>query len=253
MNEFPLFILWAIGVSSFTLLGSLYARRYNRSDLLVGLYVAFVVAAQVLATKIAQFDFGWTTFAAPAGVLVFSVTFLLTDIVNEAFGRRETHRMIFIAFIAQVAVSFFLWLGTLFPPDPFWKSNATAWNGFFGMVPRIMLASWAAFLISENLDAWIFSWFRKKTGERYLWVRNVVSSLPALAIDSLIFVPLAFAGVPGVPLALLIKGQIIAKWTVGIVNIPFMYLNHYALCRGREDSACSLQTLEHKERVHGKA
>lgn len=246
MTGFVLYLLWAIGVSTFTLLGALYVRRYGKADLLVGLYTAFIIAAQILATKIAAFPVGDMTLIGPAGVLVFSVTFLLTDIVNEAFGRKATHKMIFIGFIAQVAVSFFLWLGTQFSPAPSWAENSDAWNGFFGMVPRIMLASWAAFLISENLDAALFAWLRRKTGERHLWLRNVLSTLPSLLVDSLIFIPLAFWGIPGVPLLVLIKGQTIAKWIVGIVNIPFMYLNHYVLCHGREE-VCTLQAIEDHE------
>lgn len=249
MGELGLYILWVMGVSSFTLVGSLSVRRYNRADLLIGLYVAFVIAAQVLATKIAQFDFGWSSFSVPAGVLVFSVTFLITDIVNEAFGRRETFRMIGIAFVAQVAVSFFLWLGTMFPAAPYWERENGAWNTFFGMVPRIVFASWIAFLVSENLDAYLFSWFREKTGERRLWLRNVISTIPALAIDSIIFVPIAFAGA-GIPLLAMIKGQVVAKWVVALVNIPFMYLNHFALCHGRGDSACALASVEHRAAVH---
>lgn len=58
-------------------------------------------------------------------------------------------------------------------------------------------------------------------------MRNVFSSMPALALDSIIFVPLAFLGV--VPIWPLILGQIVIKWFVGLINIPFMYLNKWLL------------------------
>lgn len=228
-----LILFWIIGVVGVTLLGSFYARRFDRSDLLMALYIAFVLTAQMLATKIALFDLGVAKFSGPAGVLVFAVTFLVIDIVNERFGRRETQRMIFFAFVAQVAMSFFLWLGTQFAPDPFWASHNDAWNLFFGLVPRITLASWIAFLISENVDAYIYAWFKVLTHDRHLWMRNVFSSIPALALDSLLFVPIAFYGIPGFPLLAAIKGQIVMKWLVGIVSIPFMYLNHAILFRGK--------------------
>jgi len=224
-----LFFLWVIGVTSFTFLGSIYARKTERSDLLIGLYVAFVLTAQILATKIASFQFGDYSFVGPAGVLVFAVTFLMTDIVNEKFGRKETHKMIMIAFFAQVAMTFFLWLGTQFPPDPTWGGQfETAWNTFFGQVPRIAVAGWIAFLISENFDAVVYAWFKRLTGGRMLWLRNVLSTLPALALDSVIFITIAFWGTT-TPLLLLIKGQIVIKWAVGIINIPFMYLNRRIL------------------------
>lgn len=217
-----LLIFWIIGVTSFTLLGSWYARKYNRADLLIGLYVTFVLVAQVLATKISVFDLGFGTFFGPSGVIVFSLTYLMTDIVNEKFGRKETHRMILIAFISQIAMVFFFWLGVKFQPAPFWTIQET-WGQIFNLVPRITIASWIAFLITENFDAYVFSWFKILTKGKYLWMRNTFSSIPALLLDSIIFIPLAFLGV--MPILPLIIGQTAVKWLVGLVNIPFMYLN----------------------------
>ncbi len=217
-----LLIFWIIGITSFTLLGSWYARKYNKSDLLIGLYVTFVLVAQVLAAKISAFDLGFNTFFGPSGVLVFSITYLLTDIVNEKFGRKETQKMILIAFVSQIAMVFFFWLGVKFPPAPFWTIQET-WEQIFNLVPRITLASWVAFLITENFDAYVYSWFKKLTKGKYLWTRNAFSSIPALLLDSLIFIPIAFFGV--MPILPLTIGQTAVKWLVGLVNIPFMYLN----------------------------
>ncbi len=221
-----LIILWIIGITSFTLLGSWYARKYNKPDLLIALYATFGVAASVLAVKISIFDLGFKTFYVPGGVLVFSLTYLLTDIVNEKFGRQETHKMIFIGFITQIAAVFFFWLSIKFAPAPFW-SMQDAWKQIFGLIPRITIAGWIAFLISENFDAIVFSWFKKITRGKHLWTRNALSSLPALLIDTLIFIPIAFLGV--MPVMPLIIGQIALKWLVGLINIPFMYLNKWIL------------------------
>lgn len=82
-----LIIVWIAVITAFSLFGSWYARKYNKPDALIGLYVAFVLISNIIAYKIATFDFGFVTFFATAATLVFSVTFLLTDIVNEKFGR----------------------------------------------------------------------------------------------------------------------------------------------------------------------
>lgn len=217
-----LLIVWIIGITSFTLIGSWYAKRFEKPDLLIALYVTFILVAQILAAKVSAFNLGIKEFYGPSGVLVFSITYLLTDIVNEKFGRKETHKMVAIAFISQVAMVFFIRLGTAFPPAPFWTLQET-WQQIFGLVPRITLASWVAFLISENFDAYMFHLFRKITKGKYLWMRNVFSSIPALLLDSIIFIPIAFFGV--MPLLPLIAGQTVVKWFVGLINIPFMYLN----------------------------
>ena len=215
-------------ITSFSLFGAWYARKYNRADALIGLYVSFVLISNIIAYKIAAFDFGFITFYATAATLVFSVTFLLTDIVNEKFGRKETQKMIFIAFITQIAVAVFIWLSISLTPAPFWPDQEI-FAKIMGFAPRIMLASWIAFLISENMDAYIFSWFKKKTQGKHLWMRNAFSSIPSMALDTLIFVSIAFYGVQ--PLLSLITGVLAIKWIVGIVDIPFMYLNRWVMFR----------------------
>jgi len=219
-------VLWIVGITSFTLFGAWYARRFDKPDALIGLYVVFVALSQIVAAKIAEYDLGFITVTAPAAVLIYSVTYLFTDIVNERFGRREVHKMILIAFVTQLALVFFLWLGTELPPAPFW-TDQEAWDSIIGLVPRITVASWVAFLVSENLDAWVFDWFRRVTGGRYLWMRNVFSSVPALSVDTLLFISIAFWGL--MPMGDLIAGQLYTKWLVGLVNIPFMYLNRWLM------------------------
>lgn len=225
-----LIVLWIIAISLITLFGSWYVRKYDRADALIGLYVAFVLISNIAAYKVAAFDLGFTTFYATAATLVFAVTFLMTDIVNEKFGRKETQKMILIAFVTQVAVAFFIWMSITLEPAPFW-TDQEAFARLLGFAPRIMVAGWIAFLISENLDAYIFSWFKKKTNGKHLWMRNVFSSIPAMALDTVIFVAIAFYGVQ--PIWPLMAGVLVIKWLVGIIDIPFMYLNRAIMREGR--------------------
>lgn len=220
------FLFWVFLVSAFTVFGAWYAKKFGKPDALIGLYVAFILFSNIAAVKIASFDLGFAQFFAPAVVVIFSVTFLITDIVNEKFGRKETQKMILIAFVSQVAVTAFSWIVLSLPPAPFWQGQV-ALEGIFGLVPRIMLASWVAFLVSENLDAYIFDWFKKKTGEKHLWARNAFSSIPSMVVDSVLFVSIAFFGVA--PILPLIIGQTAIKWLVAVANIPFMYLNRWIL------------------------
>jgi len=221
-----LIIIWAAIITTFSLFGSWYIKKYNKPDAIIGLYVAFVLISNILAYKIATFNLGFITFYATAATLVFAVTFLLTDIVNERFGRKETQKMIFIAFLTQIAITLFILLAIYLEPAPFF-TDQEAFAKILGFAPRIMLAGWIAFLISENLDAYIFSWFKNITKGNHLWARNVFSSIPSMALDTIIFVTTAFYGVQ--PLMPLIIGVIILKWIVGIIDIPFMYLNRWIM------------------------
>jgi queuosine precursor transporter len=222
-----LLFLTAISVSAVTLAGAAYARRYKSPDALIALYVLFCALSQIIATKIAAFDLGFTTVYAPAAVVVFAVTFLLTDIVNEKFGRLTVHRMIWITLLTQVALVLFLFLATLLPSAPFWTGQE-AWNSLLGVVPRIAVASWLTFVVSENLDAYLFDALRRKTKGRHLWLRNVGSSAISLTVDTIFFITLAFAGT-GAPLVTLMIGQFLIKYTVAVLDIPFMYANRKIL------------------------
>ena len=217
-----LILVWIIVITSFSLFGAWYARKYNKPDAIIAIYIAFVIISNILAVKIAAFNLGVITLYATAASIIFPVTFLLTDVVNEKFGRKETHKMIFLAFITQVAVSVFIFIAIKMPSAPFWP-NQEIFMSVLGFAPRVMLASWIAFLISENADAYIFSWFRKLTQGKHLWSRNIFSAVPAMALDTVIFVTIAFYGVQ--PLMPLITGVLVLKWIVGIIDIPFMYLN----------------------------
>jgi uncharacterized integral membrane protein (TIGR00697 family) len=181
-----------------------------------------VLLSNILAYKISSFNLGFITVFTTSASIIFPVTFLLTDIVNEKFGRKETQKMIFIALVSQLASTLFIWIVLNLESAPFF-TDQESFTRILGFAPRIALAGWIAFLISENLDAYIFSWFKKKTQGKYLWARNVFSSIPAMALDTIIFVTIAFIGVQ--PLLPLIFGMLILKWIIGIIDIPFMYLN----------------------------
>lgn len=220
-------LIWILLVSVFSLFGSWYARKYRRMDALVGLYVSFVLISNIVAYKIVNYNFGFFSFTASAATIIFSVTFLLTDIVNEKFGLKETRKMIFIAFISQFATAFFILLAIKLPATSFFSDNES-FVRILGFAPRVMLASWIAFLLSENLDASVFAWFKRKTKGKHLWARNVFSSIPAMALDTIVFVFIAFYGI--VPnLGNLIFGVLVIKWIVGVIDIPFMYLNRAVL------------------------
>ena len=220
-------IIYILIVSAITFIGSIYAKKYNSYDALIGIYITFTIMTQILATKIASFHIFDYTFTAPAAMIIFGVTFLITDIVNEKFGRYAVHKMIFIAFISQIILALFMYIGTTLDPAPFWEHQSN-WESIFTLIPRIMFASWVTFIITENLDAYLYAKIREYTKGKHLWARNVFSTIPSLTLDTIIFISLAFYGT-GLPLFELMIGQFVIKYLIGIINIPFMYANKFLL------------------------
>lgn len=226
---------------------------------LLGIYILFLTLAQFFAAKIAEFDIGLEyvpligsllinlgiiPIFAPVGVIVFPFTLQVTDMVNERFGRKAVYEMIWIALVSQVIMIFLLIFAGFLPAageDPLIP---------FAVVPAITLASWISFLISERFDAWIYdmirSWIQKKIDVgnewwKYLWIRNVVSDILSLGLDSILFIPLAFFIFPSIQkifdasievisfdfMFTLIIGQLITKWFLGLIDTPFMYLTRW--------------------------
>jgi len=217
-------LVWVIVIFVSTLLISQYIKMQKREDVAIAFYILFITMSQILAAKIGDFSIGTYLITAPVAVLIFPFTFQITDMVNENFGRRKTHRMIFIAFITQILMAIFIWFSIEIPGFPFWSAtDQMFWVNFFGSTIRITIASWISFIITENLDAILFSKLKKLTRGKNLWIRNIFSDLPTLALDSLIFVSIAFGGL--LDIWPIIWGQLLTKWFFGIIDTPFMYLS----------------------------
>jgi len=224
-------LIWVIVIFGATVFISQYIKMYQREDVAIAFYILFITMSQILAAKIGDFSIGNFQITAPVAVLIFPFTFQITDMVNENFGQKTTHRMIFIAFITQIIMSIFIWFSIEISAASFWGFDWDSdpveaqgfWLSFFGSTLRITAASWIAFLITENLDALIFAKFKKLTHDKNLWLRNVFSDIPTLALDSIIFVSIAFGGL--LPIWPIIWGQILTKWFFGAIDTPFMYLS----------------------------
>lgn len=227
MMYFVLF-LWILSITIATIFSSLYIRYSGRPDAVYAMYVIYLALSQIIAARLVNFDLGLAVFVVPAAVLIFPFTYQLTDMVNEYFGRKETHKMILTAFITQVLMVFFIWMASLMPIIESKKYLEGPWNEIFGLSVRITAASWISYLITENLDAVLFAKIRKITGKKHLWIRSVLSDAPMLALDSFIFVTLAFYGVvPFIVYVEIILGQLAVKWFSGILDTPFIYLERY--------------------------
>ncbi len=227
---FLVILIWLLTIAFVSYSAGWYIRVYGRSDLAIAFYIIYLAMAQILATKIVSFNFGAFQIAAPAAVLIFPFTFQIIDIVNEAFGRPVVQRMIVLALLTQVFMNLFLLIGLNLPPASFWELDS-AWRSIFGLVPRITVASWIAFFLSQNFDAFIFDLLRRVTKGRLLGLRNITSDVLGLILDSFIFITLAFYGLK--PVIPLIIGQVIIKSIIGGIDFPFIYLSRWAMGKRR--------------------
>jgi len=199
-----------------------YVRKYKKSDLLIGLYVLFLAAAQIIAAKIISVG----PFTVPASIFIYPFTLLLIDCIVEFFGKKEAYRAVVICFLSQVVLVLLLWLSIVAQPVGFWQLQEP-WENIFNIGIRITGASWIAFLTCQVIDAHLFAklkkWVEVRWKEaRYPAIRAGIVDVPILALDSVIFITIAFYGI--FDIKPLIIGQIVTKWITGVADSPIISL-----------------------------
>lgn len=224
---FPtVWIYWIISLTIVTYASAYIVKKFRNYGFaaLVAFYTIYLGASQIIAARIINFDLGFYSFIAPASVFIYPFVAQAIDMVNEVYGRKKTHLAIGIAFITQVLLVAFIAMTNSLSPASFFKFE-DAWQSIFSLGIRITVASWVAFLICQNIDAYIFSWLKKKYSKK-IWLRSVASDVTDLTLDSIIFVTLAFYGL--MPIAPLIIGQIISKNVIGLIDTPwFVWYKRY--------------------------
>jgi len=187
---------------------------------LATLFTACLLVANIIAVKLISIG-GWVV---PAGIIAYPLTFLFTDVIAELYGRRIASKVIWAGFGANLLMVILIFGGKLLPPATIWESQP-AYESILGMVPRIVLASMIAYLISQHHDVFAFHFWRQKTKGRFLWLRNNASTMVSQALDTGLFIPIAFWGTVSTEvLTNMLLTQYIIKLLIAAGDTPFCYL-----------------------------
>lgn len=182
------------------------------------IFATLIVIANITAGKVINF----LGFYGPAGVIIFAASFLVTDIITEVWGKEAARRAVWIGFYANLVLVLYITIVIHWTPAPFAVEYAKKFAEVLGLVPRIVLASMVAYLLSQHHDVWAFHFWREKTAGRFLWLRNNASTLVSQALDTTVFITIAFYGV--FPILPMIFGQYLIKVLIAIIDTPFCYL-----------------------------
>jgi hypothetical protein len=202
------------------------------------LFVTALVTAQLIAVKLLVVPYpGWvpligTSVLVPAGVIAYALTFFASDCYAELYGRRPAQIMVNVGFGMNFVMLALVWVAIELPGSQA-GADPAAFANVLSLSTNIVIGSLAAYVVSQNWDVIAFHSIGERTEGRYLWLRNVGSTATSQLIDTVIFVLIAFAGVPAVlgigralePTVLvgLIVGQYIIKLLIAVVDTPFVY------------------------------
>ena len=173
------------------------------------LFVTCLLTANVIAAKLVVIG----GLVVPAGIVIFPLSYVIGDVLTEVWGYAVARRVIWLGFACNALMVLAIWVGGELPPASFGPGQA-AYVEVLGSTPRILAASFLAYLAGEFANSFVLAKMKVATGGRWLWTRTIGSTIVGEGLDSAVFITLAFGGsLPGAVVA----GMIGAQWAVKVL------------------------------------
>jgi uncharacterized integral membrane protein (TIGR00697 family) len=186
----------------------------------VAVFITCLITANITAVKLVNV-FG---LVLPAGIVIFPISYIFGDILTEVYGYHLARRVIWLGFLCNLLVVVAIWVGQVLPPASFWNGQA-AYERILGYTPRLLLASFLAYLGGEFANSFVMAKMKIATRGRWLWTRTIGSTLVGEGLDSVVFMTVAFVGeIPMEVLALAIVTQWLAKSAYEAAATPLTYV-----------------------------
>ncbi len=216
---------------------------------LVAVFVTGLVTAQLTAAKVLSFSIPFSLpvtgseLVLPGAALAYAVTFFASDCYTELYGKRAAQIVVNVAFAMNFLVLALVWSTATAPVAPASPVGGEEFADVLLPATYVVAGSLLAYVVSQNWDVWFFHRIRGYTGSEKLWLRNIASTGTSQAIDTVIFVSVAFAIAPALlgddvmalsVVAALIVGQYLLKLAIALVDTPVVY-GVVRLVRARTD------------------
>ncbi len=198
-------------------------KKEFKIHLLLGLFCGLLVGMNLLGGKITSL------FGVSVSVAIFMapLTYLITDIIEEVYGREVTKQFIYVGITMIVIMFLYTALFVILEPHARYSFNEE-YKTIFGASLRMMIGSVIAFFLAQMHDIWAFNFWKKKTNGKMLWLRNNLSTIVSQFIDSTVFMFVAFyALTPKFTVAFifsLIIPYYLFKVAFAVLDTPFVYL-----------------------------
>jgi uncharacterized integral membrane protein (TIGR00697 family) len=173
---------------------------------IVALFTTCLITSNITAVKLISI-FG---LIVPAGIIIFPLSYIFGDVLTEVYGYRRARFVIWLGFFCNLMTVIAIWLGQILPAASFWDGQP-AYERILGYTPRLLVASFAAYLAGEFANSFVLAKMKVATKGRFLWARIIGSTLVGQGLDSFVFMLIAFIGV--IPRSAL-ANAIITQWLV---------------------------------------
>jgi uncharacterized integral membrane protein (TIGR00697 family) len=204
-------------------------KNYKYLPAITGIFVTCLLISNIIAVKLGAFG----SFFLPVAVIIFPISYIFGDVLTEVYGYARARQVIWIGFACNLLAVLAIWLGGIIAPAPFWNANVytspveaqKAYDAILGFTPRLLTASFIAYLAGEFLNSFVIAKLKIATSGKHLWLRTIASTLVGQLADSGIFILTAFSGVlPNDAIVQLIITQWLFKSFYEAIATPITYV-----------------------------
>ncbi|HEB52139.1 MAG TPA: VUT family protein [bacterium] len=202
--------------------------------LLAATFLSSLVTCNLIANKFVSVDLGFKVFTLSAGVLPYPITFLVTDLLSEIYGRRRASRVVWSGFAASMFALLAIWLGGNWHAIAGSPVDDDTYLAAFGNSWRVIGASMTAYLVAQFCDVRLFHFWKRLTDGRHLWLRNNASTIVSQLLDTTLVVLVLFVGREGWSaerMAAVIFDGWVFKTMVALGDTPLFYFGAWYLRR----------------------
>lgn len=190
-------------------------RSYKYLSWVTAIFVTCLIVANIIAVKLVAI----AGLVLPAAVIIFPVSYIFGDVLTEVYGYARARQVIWIGFACNLLAVVAIAVGGALPPAPFWAPSQAAYDAILGFTPRLLVASFVAYLIGEFLNSFVLARLKVATNGRHLWARTIGSTLIGQLADSSVFITLGLVQVTALPPVLqgtlppeALPGAIVTQW-----------------------------------------
>ncbi len=207
--------------------------------ILGALFVASLVASNLIFQKFFYWDFfGLYTFEISVGILPYPITFLITDIISEVYGKRKANQIVTIGIFASFFSMLIVFVSGIVPATDWSPVSDGLFNKVFGATAIAVLASMLAYLFAQYIDIQLFHFWKRLTKGKHLWLRNNFSTFLSQFVDTFTVLILlcSFGKIEWKLFSSLLLSGFLFKVLIAALDTPLLYLAVYAF-RNRFDLA----------------
>ncbi len=214
-------LFFVTAIVTFGLL-TIVSRVFGKTGLYAWIGMAVVVANVLVCKSVDLFG-----MSSSLGNVLFGTVFLATDILTERWGAKYARKAVWTGISMEIVTIILTQIAIAFQPNELDMVHDSMTN-LFGLFPRVALASCSMFIFSNHLDIYLFEKLKKKTGGKYLWLRNNVATIISQCVENLLFYCIAFAGLyPMKEIVTMTLTCCIIEIIVAVLDTPFLYASLY--------------------------